>query len=211
MLIQKTIFVFVFILLLVSGSLATTNVPDPCVSYATMPGVWNQTVALYSVPNGTGSAFTEAQIFNQGTTVNASITLVVLDASGVPFPHFPAEDMWLESSDGGMVPCVGGSMADSDTGVNGQTSFVSPMRAGGYSMSSCVVMISGMALCQAPFDMYFNSADVNGDGVVNLIDLNLFATALHFNFNFSVDFYCDGVLNLSDLGRFSVAIGGNCQ
>jgi len=157
-----------------------------------------------------GLALNEAEIYNDGSVIDATITLHVLDWNGMPIPLYPAEDMWLESYDGGLALCPGGSIADFDTDVNGETSWTSSLRAGGHSMSSCVVHISGMALCQAPFDIYFNSADVNGDGVVNLSDVAVFAAAVFYEFDYSFDFLPDGVLNLSDIGRFASAIGASC-
>lgn len=211
MFLNKIAAILFCILFSISPSLALTGVPDLCESNASMNGVTNQTISLFSLPDGQGLSLNEAQIYNDGTTIDATITLEVLDFSGAPISDFPAEDMWLESHNGGMVSCALGTMADSNTDFNGQTTFSSALRAGGWSMSSCEVMINGMPLCQAPFDMYFNSADVNGDGTVNLIDLNMIATAFYFEFHYSVDFYPDGVLNLSDIGRFITAVGASCQ
>jgi len=210
MFIQKFSAVVLCILLSFSASFAT-NIPDPCMSAAYMPGVTNQTVSLFSVPNGQGLPLNQAQIHNDGTIIDATIFMEIYDLNGSPIPHYPHEDIWLGSVDGGMVPCMGGTTADFDTDMNGQTTWTYPLRAGGYSMSGCVVFISGMPLCQAPFNMYFNSADINGDGVVNLADLNLIAASYYYDFDYSVDFYPDGVLNLTDIGRFAGAIGASCH
>lgn len=211
MLTKKTIAILICTLFCSSGAMALTNFPDPCISHAYMSGVTYETLALFCVPDGTGSAFTQAQIYNDGTTIDATITLVLMDAAGYVITHFPSEDMWLESADGGLVPCIAGTTADFNTDMNGETSWVSPLHAGGHSMSSCVVYINGMALCQSPFQMYFNSPDVNGDGVVNLADLNLFAVGFFYQFEFHFDFFPDGYLNLSDIGRFAASIGASCQ
>ncbi len=211
MFIRKIALIIICILLTFSSALATTDVPDPCMSIATMDGVTTETVSLFSVPNGTGVDLDEAQIFNDGTIIDATITLVVMNGYGVPIADFPAEDMWLDSSDDGLAPCVVGTMADFDTDTNGQTSWTSPLHAGGHSMSSCIVLINGQPLCQGPFAMYFNSADVNGDGIVNLSDLGPVAEAFYGSYDYSVDFFPDGVLNLSDIGRFAAAMGASCQ
>ena len=49
--------------------------------------------------------------------------------------------------------------------------------------------------------------DINGDGVVNLADVGLFAS-LFFSgaYQAAIDFNCDGVLNLADIGIFAAAL-----
>lgn len=48
------------------------------------------------------------------------------------------------------------------------------------------------------------SCDINGDGVVNLADIGLFAS-LFFTPGYQprIDFNCDGVVNLMDLSTFA--------
>ena len=209
--IQKISVIIFFLLIFAGSSLATTGVPDPWTSFAYMPGITNETVFLFSNPNGQGIPLNAAQIYNDGSIVDATIVLELRDAYGSPIPHFPLEDIWLESMDGNMAPCIAGTCPDTGTDNQGITMWTTTLRAGGYSRSGCYVMVNGMPVQQPPFALYFNSADVNGDGIVNLNDLGLFATSFFHEFSYSVDFYNDGVLNLVDVGRFASAYGSACQ
>jgi hypothetical protein len=170
-------------------------------------------VSLFNLPNGGGSDFGSAQLAD-GTVVDATISVIIRDGNNDPIPGFPAEDLWLASADGGMVPCVGGVSADGDTDADGITDWTNALNAGGYSTANCHIMVSGDAITgganSGVFALYFNSADMNGDGTVNLADVGSFSTVFYGSYDFSADFFADGVLNLSDVGRLATGVGGSC-
>ncbi len=201
---------FVCALVIGSAAFATAGIPDPDKTIAGMDGVGIDDVVLFVLPSGIGSPFAEAQIKNDGTVVDATITMIVKDAFEAIVEDFPAEDMWLESGDGGMVPCVGGNIADFNTDEFGWTTWANPMNAGGASEDVCYVMVNGESLNGDPFALAFNSADQNGDGTVNLADVGLFSSAFFGTYVFGADFYADGVLNLVDVGRLATGLGGSC-
>jgi hypothetical protein len=201
---------FVCALVIGSAALATAGIPDPTETVATMPNGTNDDLVLFVLPSGIGSGFDEAQIKNVGTVVDATIEMIVKDAFGAIVANFPAEDMWLESGDMGMVPCTGGSTADQDTDGVGFTRWANPLNAGGNSEALCYVYVNGLALNGAPFTLAFNSADMNGDGSVNLVDVGLFSGAFFGAYDFAADFYADGALNLVDVGRLAQGLGGSC-
>jgi hypothetical protein len=58
--------------------------------------------------------------------------------------------------------------------------------------------------------LHFNSPDINGDLVVNLVDLQIFTAEYFLTQGFRADFHRDGVVNLSDLAQFAYAFGGAC-
>ena len=62
-----------------------------------------------------------------------------------------------------------------------------------------------------PLNMRFNSADISGDGTVNLTDIALFATDFYGQYHYRSDFYWDGNLNLSDLGLLASSMGVECE
>lgn len=202
---------FVCALVIGSASFAIAGIPDPDETIAVMDGVLNEDVVLFVLPNNFGSPFSEAQIKGVGTVIDATITMVVKDAFGEVVADFPAEDMWLESEDGGMVPCVGGAAADFNTNDLGETTWATPLNAGGASEAVCFVMVNGGSLNGTPFALAFNSADLNGDGTVNLADVGLFSSAFFGDYVFGADFYADGVLNLVDVGRLATGLGGSCS
>jgi len=184
----------------------------PSLSYSTAftaytgPGV----PSLMVLPDGTGNPFTEARD-PAGNTVDVTITLNLMDGAPSPIVNFPHEDLWLESSDGGLVPCLGGTCADENTDGNGMTWWTAPLRAGGYSQSPILVMVNGSALVSnSGLLLNTNSPDINGDLAVQLSDVGFFAGDFYSVYNFRSDFNGDGILNLSDVGILAEGFGARC-
>lgn len=170
----------------------------------------SQSVYLYNLPNGGGSRFDEAQL-EDGTLVDATLTVTLADGSGQPIANFPAEDIWLASLiNGELVPCVGGVVADVDTDASGATFFQDPLMAGGYTESPCQVLINGGSWGLPPLPLFFNSGDINGDLYVNLQDVGLFTSVFYGPYHFKGDFFRDGTLNIADVGRMALGIGAAC-
>jgi hypothetical protein len=210
MALKKIMGVFACALILGSAALATAGVPDLDLSTASRAYGGPETAVLFNLPNGGGSAFTSAAII--GGTVDATITLTLLDGAGVAIVNFPFEDAWIESADSGMAACTGGATADANTNASGMTSWVTPLQAGGSSQALTVVMISGAALTSsAGVAVSHNSADINGDGNVNLTDVPLFAGDFYGGvYAFRSDFSYDGSVNLSDVVKLAQALGAAC-
>lgn len=203
---------FMCTLILGVASFATAGVPDLGNSEATMPNYSGvDALSLFNLPNGGGSSFDAAQL-PDGTFADATIVVTIRDGNNDVIAGFPAADLWLESADGGMVACVGGAQADGDTDVDGVTDWNNPMNAGGFSLANTYIMVSGDALTSVGSEMalYFNSADMNGDGIVNLADVGSFSTVFYGAYDFSADFFADGVVNLADVGLLATGIGGAC-
>lgn len=168
-------------------------------------------LSLYSLPDGSGHAFSAAFEFGTGGTVDATISLTLHDLFNRPIANFPAEDIWLHSTDNGMTSCSGGATADSDTDAAGMTYWSSPLRAGGNSETLCWVAVNGMDLTdQGGLPLHFNSADITTDGVVNLTDAAFFASYLGGPWVYAADFNFDGVVNLIDAGFMAQALGISC-
>jgi len=205
---------FVCTLILGVASFATAGVPDLGNSEADFTSFdGSAALSLFNLPSGAGSAFDACQLAD-GSIVDGSITITVRDGNNDIIAGFPREDMWLASVDGGMVPCVGGTIADADTDADGLTDWSAAMNAGGYSSANCAVMISGDQVTGGAggsvFALHFNSADMNADGSVDLADVGLFAGVFFGAYDFSADFFADGALNLSDVGRLATGVGGSC-
>jgi len=175
-----------------------------------MPNAGNEEMVLFVLPDGSGSPFSEAQTRYDGDFLDAHIELRVLDAYGTPVPNYPMEDMWLESTGGGMVSCSGGTCADVNTDQNGLTLWETPLHAGGFSDSSLQVVVNGFPLNMGPFPMAIVSADMNGDGAVNLSDIGYFSSLFFNEYAFEADLFADGVLNLADVGRLALGKGATC-
>ncbi len=194
------------------ASVAMANIPDLSVSTASTAyhaGGGVGIVALFNLANGAGSDFAHAGI-GDGTVVNGTVTLYLRNSVGGGIADFPAEDLWLASIGGGLVACTGGTIADSITDSSGMTQWADPMNAYGFSTTQCQVLVAGDALTSSTgMDLHFNSADISGDGLVDLIDIGLFAADLG-TYNFRSDLVFDGVIDLPDLGRLASGIGTVC-
>ncbi len=212
MVLRKFTGLFVCALVIGSVAFATAGIPNVVETIPTMPNAGGNSLALFSLPNGNGNAFDAAQIVGDGAVADATIEMIVNDAFGDVVANVPAEDMWLESTNGGMVPCIGGVAADQNTDEFGYTMWATALAAGGSDAGTCEIMLSGEAVVggDAPFALAFNSADISGDGVVNLVDVGLFSGILFGDYDFAGDFFADGVMNLADVGRMALGIGAAC-
>jgi hypothetical protein len=202
--------IFACALIIGAASFATAGVPDLGLSTATTyagPG----TPVMFNLPNGGGVSFTNASLVGQ-TGIDATINLTLLDGGMVPVVNFPFEDLWLESLDGGMKYCTGGTVADANTDALGQTTWTVPVLAGGASQAVTLVMVNGAALTSnAGLALSHNSADINGDGKVNLTDVPLFAGDVFGGLHpFRSDFQYDGLVNLSDVVKLAQGVGAEC-
>jgi hypothetical protein len=211
MLLRKLMGIFAATLILGSASFAMAGVPDLALSIATGPV---DACVLYNLPSGGGASFEDGVALLGGGQVIATINLELNDGLGAAVANYPFEDMWLESSNGGLVGCTGGTAADFTTNVDGQTRWMDPLRAGGSSLTIndlTVVMISGAALTSnGGFPIAHNSADINSNGIVNLQDVQKFAENFYGGYAFRSDLAFDGIVNLSDVVPLSQAMGGQC-
>jgi hypothetical protein len=195
------------------ASLAWAGVPDLNLSTATIDPAANG-ASVFNIPNGAGVGFDEA--FLGGAPVDATITVTLIDTQGDPIFLYPFEDLWLETSLGGLAYCSGGTAADASTDEMGMTTFSNPLAAGGYTPGeSTVVLVAGAPLAGGGLDITYNSPDINGDLTVNLSDIVAFTTLLGGDFGthplYAGDFNDDGTLNLSDIVRMTSGIGAACN
>lgn len=200
---------FFFSLMLLPVGIVQADIGGPYGEYhMAYPG--GETLTLMVRPDGGGRSFDEA-FLPWGETADATITLELRNANWDPIPNFPREDMWLVSYDDGLVSCVGGTIADADTDAFGITHWQNPLFGGGYSEALTIVLVNG-----APPEstngvhLSYNSPDINGDLVVNLTDVALFAVDFFGAYNFRSDLFRDGIINLQDLGTFAQAYGTVC-
>ena len=168
---------------------------DPCLSTASPVG-WPAGIAV--CPAGDGRSLSD---------VGATINLRIRDTNNLPIVNMAPEDVWLAG-------CVNltlcnsseSSMADRLTDENGETEMSGTMAAGG-SDTGVLVIVQGNVLLFTlncvdnlclPFEV--RSADMNGDLVVNLVDLSQFAAAFPPNaYSAAADFTFDGIVGLGDV------------
>lgn len=187
-----------------------TGVPDLDNSIVSWSLGAGQSATLLVVPDGSGPPFTAAHNA-AGMLVDATITLQMIDFCGDPIFMFPAEDMWIQSADHGVVWCVGGACADGPTDRFGRTNWVLPRRAGGHSQAACQVLVNGMVVSDGPgLPLRINSPDINGDLDVGLVDIALFSAAYFGAYQAAADFTADGTLNILDVTILAAALGATC-
>lgn len=196
------------------STLGVAGVPDLVNSNADLPAGLPQ-VSVFLTPDGTGNLMTEARAINTPPldVVNATITVTLLDAGMNPVFAYPFEDMWLETTLGGLAACTNGTLANANTDINGVSTFVGPFYAGGYSNKVAgeltQVIINGSPLVNEDLNVLFNSPDVFADGVVDLSDVSQFS-GYYGGTNYAADYFYDGSVNLSDLVLFSSSVNVVC-
>ena len=162
---------------------------------------------VYCAPSGIGSPFTDARLAG-GVATNATLTLTVVNSEGGAIENYPAADIWLVSTAAGLVTCSPANPG-ANTDVNGQTSWVDPLNAGGNSLTEMAQAIIGGLPVPNTADVKFVSCDINGDLNVNLSDITVFTQALN-NYNAEADFNNDQAVNLSDITLMAQGIGAVC-
>jgi len=205
---------FACTLIIGAASFAMAGVPDTQTTTAGLAYTGTETLSVFNLPNGAGLPFTEA--FLPGATqTDGTILMTVRDGFGVAVANLPRADMWIENvgvgTETGMIACGGTAIADFNTNDQGETQWQNPVFAGGQGSALTVVKINGDALTSnGGLALKFNSADLTGDGTVNLSDAGAFTARLGGAYNYDSDFNNDGVVNVSDAGPMANALGASC-
>ena len=208
---RKLMGLLVCTLALSLASFAWAGVPD--LGFSTLSGAMEPVqVSVYSLPNGAGHGLDDVYVLG-GVKVNATVTVTLLDSNLQPVFNYPFEDLWVDSSLGGIVYCPGGTTADANTDANGQTTFTNALFAGLSSdplaTEGLVVMVSGVPMSRT-LPYHFNSPDMDGDLIVNLTDVVIFAGIYYGAYEYKADFYWDLTINLSDIVLLAQGMGAEC-
>jgi len=179
---------------------------DAC---STKAWIATQGACLYSCPAGDGSSL---------SFVNAVITVVVKDLSGVPIPGIPATDFWVFGCADQLVLCAGSNSinADHDTDASGMTTLSGAVATGGCDTGVKVVVFGvpvpdpqdcAQDLC-LPLEV--RSADIDGNCAVNVSDFGLLGLDYPSPpkvYNPCVDFNCAADLGV-DVGIVDFGLYG---
>jgi hypothetical protein len=186
---------FTALVMFAFASVANAGIVDPEQSYATMVG---EPDTLLIAPGGA-----ESLVFPEDHTIDVYVN----DSAGEPV-QIVAADMWLYNPD--TAPCPGGWIADSSTFAPdpGHTTFTSVLRGGVELAAECLEPTEVVALGNVIeiIDLFFRSADLNGDGDVTSVDFAIFASC----FNQPAVGHCrcadlnrDGLVNSVDFALFA--------
>jgi hypothetical protein len=208
--------VFLVTLVVGSASFAMAGVPDLGLSTATRAHVGAYSVSLFNLPNAGGSAFTAANRLpaDGGGTVDATISLTLVDGLGAAIENYPFEDLTLRCDDGlgqAMIPCIGGVSCDGNTDAAGWTEWQLPLRAGAWGDANTEILVAGAPLVSGAIALKHNSADIDGSGTVNLVDVGLFSGIFYGAYSYGADFNYDGAVSLPDVGRLAAGLGATCD
>ena len=209
---------FAMALIIVAGT-STLRTADAGIAYVGQITVTNtQEISLFILPDGSGQPLTQAMAFG-GQITDASITLLVTGFDGAPVAYFPREDVWLdaESMTDSHCPDYVHFSPDGNTDISGQTSFAASFAGGGWSEGPAWVYLYGIRSAHPtagehlPVQLRFNSADIDGDGNINLTDVAAFSTDFHGSYHYRSDFHWDGLLDLADVAKMASGLGHDCQ
>jgi hypothetical protein len=181
-------------MLLMAGA-ASAGIPDEVQSTASSAG---GTVMI--TPSGAGGTLAAA---------GATVTVTLLDASMLPVPNYPFQDIWLDDTgDFSIALCQGGSTADANTNASGVTTIGGVISGGGFTQTT-QVWVAGTPLSGAALTVALNSPDINGDLAVDIVDFGTFGTDFGTTL-FRSDFVFDGSVDIADFGTFGVSFGQVC-
>jgi len=113
---------------------------------------------------------------------------------------------WSSSPD--LVFAEPAGQAGGATDAGGMTAVILPLRGGGQGTHWDFRLTAPGINCAQNLDigLMVNSPDLDGDLLVNLADLTLFARDYFGPYNYRSDLYWDGAIGLSDISLFSHAL-----
>ena len=180
---------------------ANSGIVDPCSSTADASGC-----CLYVCPQGDGPTL---------AACGSIIYIQAKDQTGTPIAGIPGADIWVDGCTGGLSLCggSGSSDADSATNDNGRTTMSGGIGAGGCDIG-LIVSIQGVTVKDQATNCTTNkclvyqlsSPDINGDLIVDIIDLSLFAagyTSPPKPYTICLDFDCSGLVDIIDFSIFA--------
>ncbi len=211
----KNITVFFLVMLVLSQPAWSADIPT--VPYVEVSFATQGPLSVFSAPDGSGYSFTQA-CDPTGQFVDGTLSIILYSDSppwGDPLPFFPREDIFLVDLTGDLVPCTGGTIPDANTDADGVTTWSNPMFAGGSAepdgVNRLAFWVNGWILeSDGLEELRINSADHNGDLLVNLTDVHLFTLDYYGPYSYAGDFRWDGTVNLSDVALLAASLGASC-
>jgi hypothetical protein len=176
---------------------------EPCESIASGAGG-----CLIVCPGGDGPSFEE---------IGAIISITV-ENMGLKVPDIPAADIYLIGANQGLVLCGGSGSIDADSATSafppvGYTTISGVLTAGGCDTGLSVIVWGAVLGCPPiVLPCAVKSPDINGDLIVDIVDLALFAPVYMGlePYSHCMDYNCDGAVALVDFALFGIHYLHNC-
>jgi len=203
---MSKVVLFAASLLLVAG-IATAGIIDPCGAPVVYTGV--QPECYFACPQGDTDSF---------LTSGFSFAFTILDLLGNPIQYIPGTDFWMIDCDpvNNLALCAGSASSNADSATNalGKTTMSLTTMAVGGCATGLSPVVQGYVL-ETPgactpycFNIKVRSCDLNGDLLMTLVDLSIFAGYYPPQaYNTCGDFDCNGSVALPDLSRFAFHYG----
>jgi hypothetical protein len=209
-------------LLIAAGPVLAQNAPDAQNCTATLVTQGVPPLSMFLVPNGSGTPLSGCYD-SAGRTVNAWISVTLRDATGAPATNVPVTDVRLEYLNSPLAWCGNNwypppahapNLADFPSNAAGQTMFSLSYHGGGWVMAPTQVWVLEATGMWNPIptllNVFYNSVDINGDLIVNLTDIGIFAGDYFLTPQYRSDFNFDGAINLTDLSIMAANLGATC-
>lgn len=176
---------------------------------------------ILAVPGGAGPSLANART-PTGAPIDATVIATIVDSSWHAAANFYHGDIWLEfpAAAGTVRNCAFASrhfLVDVNTDAYGVTRVALPLQGAGWSAGPAVFKLNDNP-AETPNHyiwpavlLQVNSPDINGDRVVDLIDVATFAGDYLGSFHMRSDLQRDGVLNLADIALMAEHLGADCR
>ena len=198
-----------------AAGIARATIPAVCVVDVNVPS--GGPVSLVVLPDASGPSFAEAMVFG-GAVADGTISFrLVQEATTIPIPNFPFEDVWLET--GGVVfgwcDLPYPHRADANSDASGKMEFALTPHGAGHAEEVLLYLNGSPAMdpffnVLPPLPIRLNSPDLDADRKVNLSDVMLFAGDYFGAYAYRSDLHWDGRLNLSDIVKMAAGLGHDC-
>jgi len=198
--------------LVFAASGAVFGYPDFDACTVQMPNIGDATPVIFVLPAEGGTPLSEARNLGTCEVVDATIEVMLVDHLGQPMHYTLPEELSLGSPGGSFETCGWGAFPDYGPDENGIAYWISNIGAYGRNEGELDVLLNYTPISgQYPqLNIWVNSADMNGDGTVNIVDVSNFSEHYFGTYDFSADYFPDGVLNLADVVLLALGLGQSC-
>jgi len=188
--------------------------PDLSLSTAVMINS-GELVGMCNLPFGGGTPLSDCYTYG-GDPYDATIEVTLLNSMGAPVVGYPADAINVISTRGGLVPCGSGVTADIDTDINGKTTISLSIMGGGHTFSGyheeTLVTVADQPITgSTSLWIFHNSPDINGDLIVDLVDVPLLAYYYYAGYyHEAIDFNWTLNIEIADVAYFANNLCDGC-